>query len=193
MVYGCCAHARNHSCGNAVELPETTMDTAVLESLARALEPDAIEAAVRQAVEDERAERAGSAERRHALERELALIDARTARPTEAVASGGAAVGPLLRKIGDETTRRQAAEMELGKLDALDGAADFASAAVRRALLRQASQVRAALLADAWPVRHANSCQPALNRSSASAPALYGLLPEADGVGHPSLGSRACA
>jgi site-specific DNA recombinase len=69
MVYGCGAHARNHSCGNAVELPETTMDTAVLESLARALEPDAIEAAVQEAVEQERAVRAGSAERRHALDR----------------------------------------------------------------------------------------------------------------------------
>jgi hypothetical protein len=123
------------------------MDTAVLESLARALEPATIEAAVQEAVEQERAARAGSADRRAALERELTLIDARTARLTEAVAAGGAAVGPLLVKLSEETTRRQAIERERGGRDALDGTADFATTAVRRALLRQASQVRAALLA----------------------------------------------
>ena len=55
-------------------------------------------------------------------------------------------MGPLLEKLGQEQRRRHAAAMERGKLDALDGAADFASAAVRRALLRQASRVRQALL-----------------------------------------------
>ena len=90
--------------------------------------------------------RAGSADQRHALTREVALIDGRIGRLTEAVAAGGAAVGPLLEKLGQEQLRRQAAATELGKLDALDGAADFASAAVRRALLRQASRVRQALL-----------------------------------------------
>ena len=66
---------------------------------------------------------------------------------TVAVAAGGAAVRPLLDKLGPETARRQAIEREIEALDALDGAADFTSAAVRRALLRQASQVRVALLA----------------------------------------------
>ena len=51
----------------------------------------------------------GSAERRAALDRELARIDARTARLTEAVAAGGAAVGPLLdeaRRGGARAGRR---------------------------------------------------------------------------------------
>jgi hypothetical protein len=132
------------------------MDTAVLESLARALEPATIEAAVQEAVEQERAARAGSADRRAALERELTLIDARTARLTEAVAAGGAAVGPLLVKLSEETTRRQAIERARGGRDALDGTADFATTAVRRALLRQASQC----VRRSWPIemKHATSC-----------------------------------
>jgi hypothetical protein len=141
------AHRRNHhSCSNRVEPLETTVDQAVLEALADALRPDQIEAAVRLAVEQEREARAGSADRRQALERELAGIAARTARLTEAVAAGGAAVAPLLEKLSQEATRREALDRERAALDALDGAADFASAAARRALVRQASKIRAALL-----------------------------------------------
>jgi hypothetical protein len=50
------------------------------------------------------------------------------------------------QKLGEETTRRRVLEQEIGSLDALAGAADFASAAVRRALLRQESRLRRALL-----------------------------------------------
>jgi hypothetical protein len=58
------------------------------------------------AVEEERRARAGSADRRQALERELGAIAARTARLTEAVAAGGVAVAPLLEKRGQEASRR---------------------------------------------------------------------------------------
>ncbi len=146
FLYACHAAYNGHRCGNRVELQTEILDTAVLEALGRALDPDTIEAAVKEAVEQERVLRAGSADQRHALTREVALIDGRIGRLTEAVAAGGAAVGPLLEKLGHEQLRRQAVATELGKLGALDGAADFASAAVRRAMLRQASRVRQALL-----------------------------------------------
>jgi hypothetical protein len=58
------------------------------------------------AVEEERRARAGSADRRQALERELDAIATRTARLTEAVAAGGVAVAPLLEKRGQEASRR---------------------------------------------------------------------------------------
>ena len=133
------AHRRNHhSCSNRVEPLETTVDQAVLEALADALRPDQIEAAVRLAVEQEREARAGSADRRQALERELAGIAARTARLTEAVAAGGAAVAPLLEKLSQEATRREALDRERAALDAFDGAADFASAAARPSTMKVA-------------------------------------------------------
>jgi site-specific DNA recombinase len=145
-AYACGTHHRNRACANAVELLETTVDQAVLEALADALEPDVIEANVERAVAEEHRARAGSADRRQALERELGAIAARTARLTEAVAVGGAAVAPLLEKLGQEASRRAVLERERAELDALDGAADFASGAARRALLRQASRIREALL-----------------------------------------------
>jgi site-specific DNA recombinase len=145
-AYVCGTHHRNRSCSNAVELLETTVDQAVLEALADALEPDAIETAIREALEAEQTARAGAADRRAAIERELAGIVTRTARLTEAVALGGAAVGPLVEKLGQEATRRAELERERTTLDALDGAAAFATATARRALLRQATRIRAALL-----------------------------------------------
>lgn len=94
-LYACTNYYNGHRCDNGVELQCEILNTAVLKALARALEPRQIEVAVEEAVEQERAERAGSANRRQALERELALIGARSARLTEAVAAGGVAVAPV--------------------------------------------------------------------------------------------------
>jgi hypothetical protein len=55
-------------------------------------------------------------------------------------------VGPLVEKLGQEATRRAALERERTTPDAADGAAAFATATARRALLRQATRIRAALL-----------------------------------------------
>jgi hypothetical protein len=122
------------------------MDTAVVESLADALSPATIEAAVEQAMADEREAMAGSGARRAAIARELDQIQRRIARLTEAVAAGSAATAPLLGKLGEEEARRVELARERDALLASAGAVDFATAKVRQALVRQAARVRAALL-----------------------------------------------
>jgi hypothetical protein len=140
-MYGC---SRRPRC-TSTEIPTERVDAAVLDALAEALKPETLEAAVRQAVEEERAVRAGSADRGVALERDLRSVQARIDRLTEAVAAGTGATAPLLTKLADEERRRQEFERERAALDGLDGAADLASAALRRALLKAAAQVREAL------------------------------------------------
>lgn len=138
-VFGC-----QRRCGG-VELPEPVVDKAVLDALAEALRPDHVAAAIRQAVEDEKQERAGSADRRAALDRDLRAVQARIDQLTEAVAAGGIVVAPLLEKLGQEEAHRQEFVRQRTALDALDGASDLATAAVKRAIIRAASGIRAAL------------------------------------------------
>jgi site-specific DNA recombinase len=140
-TYSCGRKPRCHS----VELRTERVETAVLDALAKALKPETIEAAVRQAVEEERRERAGASDRRATLERDLRAVQARISRLTEAVAAGTGATAPLLAKLTEEEGHRQTLEREKATLEGLDQAAELATAAVRRALLRQAARIRKAL------------------------------------------------
>jgi site-specific DNA recombinase len=140
-MYGC---SRRPRC-TSTEIAIDRVNAAVLDALAEALKPETLEAAVRQAVEDERAARAGSADRRVALERDLRGIQARIDRLTEAVAAGTAAMAPLRAKLAEEEGRRQELERERAALTGLDGAAELATAALRRALLKAAARVREGL------------------------------------------------
>jgi site-specific DNA recombinase len=140
-TYNCARRPRCHS----VELTTERIDQAVLDALAEALKPETLEAAVRQAVEDERRERAGAVDRQAVLERDLRAVQARIHRLTEAVAAGTGATAPLLAKLTEEETRRQSIERERATLPGLDGAAELASAVLRRTLQQQSARIRAAL------------------------------------------------
>lgn len=140
-TYSCARRPRCHS----VELTTERIDRAVLDALAKALQPETLEAAVRQAVEDERRERAGAVDRQAVLERDLRAVQGRIHRLTEAVAAGTGATAPLLAKLTEEEAHRQTLERERVTLAGLDGAAALASTALRRTLREQAARIRAAL------------------------------------------------
>jgi site-specific DNA recombinase len=142
QTYGCARRPRCHT----VEVPTERVDTAVLRALADALSPETLEAAVRQAIEEERRARAVSHDRAIRVARDLRTVQGRIARLTEAVAAGTGATGPLLAKLTEEERQRQALEQERAALQALDGAAELASAALRRTLRVQAARIREALL-----------------------------------------------
>jgi site-specific DNA recombinase len=145
-MYGCGRVTRGLPCENRVALAEGPVDQAVLEALAKALSADAIEAAVKAALQDARTTLAGSAARRTELAREATVLEERIGRLTEHLAAGTAVAAPLLAKLAEEEARRVALARERDALEVAGRTIDLTSATVLRAIRREAENIRGALL-----------------------------------------------
>jgi DNA invertase Pin-like site-specific DNA recombinase len=159
--YGCADNAKRGRdvCGNNLHIPPAILDTAVLEAVARRLDPPLVAAAVAEALRRRQDTQRHGAERRRALEQELRLVRAREQRLAEAIAHGGepdAAPQAVLDALRTEQARRVALEAQIAQvgepvagstrdLQQLEHELQQRAADVRSLLLRQLPQGREVL------------------------------------------------
>ncbi len=146
MMYVCSSRNRPGVCANAVALKESILDDAVLHALADALSADAIEAAVKRAMAEAKAELSGSADRRVELDRDIRTVETRLARLMEALAAGTMPVGVITPKVTEEEARRVSLTRERDALATAGAVVDYTNTKVLAAIKAAAGDVRAALL-----------------------------------------------
>ena len=149
LLYGCGQHVRNRAqCDNAVALPEDVLDREVLVAFGESLSPAVIEAALDLALADHKAEQAAEGPRRRQLDRDLLAIKTRIEVLTEAVATSAGSLPSLLAKLTTEEHRRVELQRERDALDVAAKTTDLFTAKMRKAIVRAAGEVKAALLDD---------------------------------------------
>ncbi len=144
--YWCSDHHKRGAtiCGDVVQIPQATLDAAVLQALSAALDERTIEATVEKALAKLRATRAEQPERRAAIERELFLIKAKV-RHLVAAISRGEVVEPLLAALKGEEARKATLTQELAGLEEIAKIVSIDTPRLQRDLKARAAAVRALL------------------------------------------------
>jgi site-specific DNA recombinase len=129
--YGCLYHHKRGAtvCANAVELRQDILDEAVIEGLSAALSARAIEVTIEKALAKLRTNRARDLDRRAALDRERAAIEARIAHLGDAI-KRGKATDTLLDMLATEEDHRKALVREFAGLADLERVAALDAAEV---------------------------------------------------------------
>ena len=150
--YGCVRRhkAGPRGCRNGLLIRQDVLDAEVLGVLVRALDPKIVAEAVRGAVADLQADRAGAVARRAAVAADLGQVAARERRLLDALVDGDGTAEAIRGRLREELARRDALTAELTRLDlepAIDGeklAQDVAQRAqdVRAVLGRHVAQAR---------------------------------------------------
>jgi hypothetical protein len=141
--YACVYHHKRGAtvCANAVELRQACLDEAVVEALASALSPRAIEVAVAKALAKLRVTWTRDRDRRAALDRERAAIETRIAHLGDAI-KRGKATDTLLDLLAIEEDHRKALARELTDLADLEQTAALDAATVAREVATIAEETR---------------------------------------------------
>lgn len=172
-VYGCTTYERKGPsvCGNALLLPMVATDQALLETLeAELLHPGVIARTIEKAVAELRRDETGSSVRAETLRRDLATVETKLGRLTQAIVLGGE-LSPLVAEMQRLDARKAAlradldaasrlAELDLAGADLL-ALVEESLADCRGLLTRQTTEARGILrelLADRviyWPIERA--------------------------------------
>ena len=125
MYYSCGRYHKRgkHACRNGVQIRLDVLDTAVVDILVKALEPDVIDEAVRSAVKELQADAEALKGHRQAVTAELATIATRERRLLDLLVDGDtdASAGALRGRLREELARRDALTAELARHDATPG------------------------------------------------------------------------
>ncbi len=145
-LYGCSFHQKRGAavCSNAVEISQDALDDALMRAIAEALDERMLDDAVAAALAKLRAGQETHLDRRTAIERELALIEAKEHRLVEAVKRGDA-VDPLVAALKAEEERKRTLTAELASLADVARVASLDVKRVQTSLKARVADVRGLL------------------------------------------------
>jgi hypothetical protein len=162
-------------CGNGLLLPMRAADEAIIAAVARLLDAEIVEGAIRDAVEALRPDEGALKARRAALREELETIDAEQARVAEGIAAAGH-VESLVASLREREQRRLRLHADLAALDGADHLATFDGPRVARELRCRVDEWRG-LVRRQTPIGR-QGARPAARRSDrVDAPPRAGRVP----------------
>jgi hypothetical protein len=131
------------ACRNGLQIRQTLLDQAVLDVLVRALEPEVLAEAVREAVAEMVAGQADLATRTNTIATELAQIATRERRLLDALVDGDGTAEVIRGRLRDELARRDALGLELASLE--EATAPIDADALVRDISTRAADLRGAI------------------------------------------------
>jgi hypothetical protein len=140
--FRCSAYHRRGTCRNGLRALVTAVDEAIIDAVAKALEPATIESAIREAVQIRTTGLADADAKRSALTAELTGIDGRIHRLVSALADGDEGVQAIRDRLRAEQARRDTVAAELASLAS---APRIDVAALTAALTARARDIRGVL------------------------------------------------
>ena len=132
-------------CSNAVVVPQSMLDRAILRAITETLDPAVLVRASEKALAKLTRRQRLQAERRANAERELAQVQQRIDRLVDALADGSLPADELKPKMAAETARKRALAAELGRLEKLAQVAALDENVLARRLSEKARDIVAVL------------------------------------------------